>query len=125
MGIGQPFHRTCRQFVDGQYAEGGRSEYITHKNYAIRPEQYVRAFLILQKDLLTLFDYIEPSDINLNTYSFRTHELLFRACVEIEANFKAIFIENGRKIQRNWGIKEYKKINKTHRLSSYEIKLPY
>jgi hypothetical protein len=34
-------------------------------------------------------DYVEPADQNLNTYSFRIHELLMRACIEVEANCKA------------------------------------
>ena len=63
--------------------------------YAQDPEHYVRAYLLLQKDLEELFDYVEPSDQNLNCYSYRTHELLLRACVEVEANCKAILLENG------------------------------
>jgi hypothetical protein len=79
--------------------------------------------LLIQKDLNLLFDYVEPSDTNLDTYSFRIHELLLRTCVEIEANFKAILTENGyRKSSMN--ILDYHKINASHRLSSYEIRLP-
>ena len=62
-------------------------------NYSDHPEHYTRAFAILQKDIIGLFEYIEPSDINLVTYSFRIHELLVRTCIEVEANFKAILRE--------------------------------
>ena len=41
-----------------------------------------------------LFEYIEPADINLNVYSYKIQQLLARTCMEIEANFKAIFKEN-------------------------------
>lgn len=53
-----------------------------------------------------------------------------RTCIEIEANFKAILIENGYIPSMNnfgkpiYNINIYKKINKTHRLSSYEVILP-
>lgn len=124
MPIQRPFKRTVRQFTNGSYSEGGRWAYITHKNYAKVPEHYIRAFLLLQKDLLLLFDYVEPADINLKTYSYRIHELLLRTCIEIEANLVAILKENGFNKSGNWNILDYKKINLSHRLSSYEIKLP-
>lgn len=98
--------------------------YILHENYAKSPEQYIRAFMLLQKDLQLLFDYVEPSEINLKCYSYRTHELLLRACVEVEANCKAILLENGYTKSGDLKIPDYMKINATHRLSSYEVKIP-
>jgi hypothetical protein len=124
MPVTRPYHRTCRQFVGGSYSEGGRSRYIEHPKFAKSPEHYVRAFNVLLTDLNQLFEYIEPSEKNLSTYSFRTHELLIRACIEFEANCKAIFLENGSD-PRPWDIRDYKKINKTHHLSSYEVKIPF
>ena len=47
----------------------------------------------MQNDLVRLFEFIEPADENLSTYSYRTHELLIRSCIEAEANFKAILKE--------------------------------
>jgi hypothetical protein len=131
MAITKPFYRNCRQFADGQYSEGGRWQYIVHFKYAKSPEQYVRAFLLIQKDLQDLFDYIEPGDKNLKCYSFRIHELLMRTCIEVEANFKAVLVENGyeRKDEKgkniNLDIDDYKKLEKTHRLSSYQVKIPH
>ena len=34
MPICKPYHNTVRQFVDGEYSEGGRSRYIRHPSYA-------------------------------------------------------------------------------------------
>ncbi|KTD64234.1 hypothetical protein Lsan_0929 [Legionella santicrucis] len=124
MGIKNPYIRTCRQFTDGSYANSGKAVYIKHPSFAQDAAHYVRAFHLIQKDLLNLFDYIEPSDINLDTYSFRVHELLFRTCVEVEANFKAILRENGYNKKGKWDIKDYMKVNKSHFLSDYEIILP-
>jgi hypothetical protein len=124
MPIDRPYRRTCRQFADGSYDEGGRSLYIEHPKFANSPQQYIRAFLLIQKDLLELFDFVEPSDKNLNCFSYRIHELHTRTCIEIEANCKAILTENGYAKSGNLNMPDYKKLNATHRLSSYEIKLP-
>ena len=76
MSISLPYRRTCRQLVDGSYANNGHGGYVTHPRYANDPEHYVRAFLLIQKDLIELFDYVEPADQNLVCYSYRIHELL-------------------------------------------------
>ena len=104
MPVTCPYRRTCRQFVDGSYSEGGRWQYMLHPKFAQAPEHYVRAFLLLLKDLQELFDYIEPADKNLHCYSYRIHALLLRACVEVEANCKAILKENGYSKSDNWNM---------------------
>ena len=124
MSIQRPFKRTARPFAKDKIEQGGLWRYILHKDFANSPEHYVRAYLIIQKDFLNLLDYIEPSDTNLKTYSFRIHELLLRICIEIEANCVAILSENGYIKSGNWTMDDYKKINKSHKLSSFEVKLP-
>jgi hypothetical protein len=124
-GIPKPFRRNVRQFLDGSYSEGGRWRYVRHPAFAQHPDKYVRAFLLIQKDFQALFDYIEPADANLPCYSFRTHELLVRTCIEVEANFKAILLENGFARPGDWNMQDYRKVNRTHRLSSYQVKVPY
>lgn len=131
MSVNRPYRRTCRQFVDGSYAECGPGGYIVHPKFGHSPSHYVRAFLLLLKDLKELFDYVEPAENNLSCYSYRIHALLLRACIEVEANCKAILIENGytkhtkkgEDMDLNMG--DYKKINTTHCLSSYQVKIPY
>lgn len=124
MPVDRPYRRTCRQFVDGCYTEGGRWKYMIHPRYAQSPEHYVRAFLILLKDLQELFDYLEPADGNLACYSYRIHALLLRACVEVEANCKAILSENGYSRGGDWNMGDYRKIERTHLLSGYEVLIP-
>jgi hypothetical protein len=112
--------------------------YIIDKEYSENPIHYIRAFLIIQNDLKELFEFIEPSEINLKTYSFRIHQLLLRTCIEIESNFKAILRENiytpvykrGKRKgdprkENRWNINDYKIINKTHHLSSYQVIIPF
>lgn len=127
MSITRPYRRTCRQFVDGSYSEGGRWMYLLHRQYATDPRHYVRAFLLIQQDVLELFSYVEPSDVNLSTYSHRIQQLLMRTCVEIEANFTAIFLDNSyakATSGQNLNIADYKLINLSHRLSAYEARVP-
>ena len=125
MAITRPYRRTCRQFTDGSYSEGGRWMYLLHKHYATDPRHYVRAFLLLQEDVLDFFSYVEPSDKNLETYSHRIQQLLMRACVEVEANLTAIFLDNKYKAaQDNLTMQQYCLIDISHRLSSYEIRVP-
>lgn len=133
MSHSKPFHRNYRGFVNGSNSGYSQWAYIVDRNYAEYPEHYVRAFLLIQKDLQNLFEYIEPSDDNVNTYSFRIHELLMRTCIEIEANFKGILKENiynpvdnkGRPLpEKKWNIHHYRIVNKTHHLSSYKVSIP-
>lgn len=76
MTINRPYRRTCRQFMDGEYGEGGRWGYIVHPKFAQSPSHYIRGFTLLLKDLQELFDYVEPAEQNLACYSYRIHALL-------------------------------------------------
>jgi hypothetical protein len=122
-GIKKPFRRTCRPFSNGDYLPHGNSGFIDHLKFANVPQQYIRAFLVIQKDLLELFDYVEPADKNEKCYSYRIHELLMRSCIEIEANCTAILTENGYR-KSDLKMTDYHKLNGTHRLSSYQVKFP-
>ena len=124
MSVTRPYKRTCRQFVDGRYSEGGRWQYICHPQFAVEPGQFIRAFELIQKDLHNLFDYVEPAESNLPCYSYRIHELLVRTCIEIEANCKVILLENGYASAGDLNMGDYRKLNPTHRLSSYQVQLP-
>lgn len=99
--------------------------YLLHKRYATDPRHYVRAFLLLQEDVLDLFSYVEPSDKNSATYSHRIQQLLMRACVEVEENLTAIFLDNEYAAAKgNLTMQQYRLIDISHRLSSYEIRVP-
>jgi hypothetical protein len=133
MSIDKPFHRCFRGIKDGDNSGYSGWAYVLDRDYAKKPEHYTRAYHIIQKDLQQIFEYIEPSDVNFKTFSFRTHELLVRTCIEIEANFKAILKENtfnpkddkGKKLpESKWNMRHYKKVNATHHLSKYKIILP-
>ena len=57
---------------------------------------------------------------------YRIHALLMRSCIEVEANFKAILEENKftPPTKRSLNMTDYRKVDVTHHLSSYEVMLP-
>lgn len=130
MPVSRPYRRTCRPFVGNSYAEGGKSAYILDSRYADAPHHYIRAFELLLKDCQNLFSYVEPADDNQVCFSYRIHELLLRCCVEIEANFKAVlkandYLRPGAR-ERDWNMgSDYVLIEKSHRLSGYQVKFPF
>ncbi len=130
----KPYHRIYRPVkedcINSSYSDWA---YITDKDYAQNPEHYVRAFSIIQDDVFKLFEFIEPSDSNLKTHSFRIHELLMRLCMEIESNFKAILKENiytpldsknKLRLENSWNFRDYMIINRTHHLDGFKIQFP-
>ena len=134
MQLNKPFHRTYRPVKDGQNSGYSSKAYIVDHDYAKNPLQYTRGFLMIQKELRDLFEFIEPADRNLNTYSYKIQQLLIRTCIEIESNFKAILKENiykpknkeGKIIEEKyWKMQNFGIINKTHHLDEYTVRLPY
>ncbi len=134
MGFQKPFHRIYRPEVSNAIPGQGTNGYIVDKEYSKNPEHFIRSFMLLQEDILKLFEFIEPSDKNLKTHSFRIHELLMRMCIEVEANFKAILNENIfnpiNKKRRlipydEWGMNQFKVVNKSHHLDAYTVEFPY
>ena len=138
MSFSKPFHRNYRPVKPGRNSGYSSWAYIVDRGYSQNPEYYTRAFSIIQEDILKLFEFIEPADVNQNTYSFRIHELFMRVCIEVEANFKAILRENiftpiyktGSKKgqlrpESEWNINDFKIVNKTHHLDDYSIQFPF
>lgn len=109
-----------------QQAGYSSGAYLLDKEYAKNAEHYVRAFTLIQEDLQEIFEYVEPSEECRKSYSYRIHALFMRTCIEIEANLKAILQENRytKKSPNDFTMSDYRKVNVTHHLSSYEVLLP-
>lgn len=97
--------------------------YMIDSNYANDRNSLIRAYKVLEKDLIKLFDYIEPNDKNLNTFSYRTYELFLRASTEFETNCKSILRANSYSMSRNLTIKDYFKLDSSSKLSDYKVYL--
>ena len=124
MAVTKPYRRICRQFVDGSYTEGGRWRYLTGPRFAAEPQHYVRGFLLILKDLLELFDFVEPGDANRDCYSYRIHALLLRTSVEFEANCRAVLNANGYTRAGDVSIRDFRKLEVSHGLSGYVVRVP-
>lgn len=124
MTLPKPFHRNYRAIKPGPQSGYSGWAYIHDRDYAKNAEHYVRAFILIQNDLRSIFEYLEPSDECRKAYSYRIHALLMRTCIEIEANFKAILDENAFTHKRHLNMTDYRKVDATHHLSSYEVMLP-
>jgi hypothetical protein len=124
--ISKPFKRTVRPLKDGTYRNSGNGLYVLDKDFSNDPQHYVRAFLLIQEDLLKIFRYVDPNDLNDQTISLKIHELLVRTCIEVEANFTAILSENIYTVHPNKFnmAKDYCLIEQSHHLSKYQVKLP-
>ena len=125
MTLSKPFRRIIRPFTDGEYLHGAKDDeiYILNNSYAPDRSSLVRAYSIIERNLIQLFDYVEPSDHNLKIYSHRTYELLLRASTEFETNCKSILTANNytRSSGGNLNITDYYKIDGASKLSEYSI----
>ena len=108
--------------IEGKF--GG--DYQNDREFAVAPTHYTRSFIIIQEEIKNLFEFIEPADQNLKTYSFKIYQLLLRTATEVEANFKAILRENKySKKDKGFNMRhDYKKVNISHHLDSYSAEFP-
>lgn len=123
MKIQKPYRRIIRPFsLPNSYVYGPHANiYFADNEYAADRFEIIRAYYILEKDLIRLFDFIDPSDTNLSTYSHKTYELLLRASTEFELNARKILTANGYLKSGNWNVKDYNKLNTATRLSEYRL----
>ena len=126
MTVSKPFHRNVRGIKSGPNSGYSGWAYIEDRQYAKNPEHFVRALQLIQNDLQSIFEFVEPSNEGKSAYSYRIHALFMRTCIEIEANFKAIFDENTFTPPKNRSLNmmDYRKIDASHHLSSYRVMLP-
>lgn len=125
--IDKPYYRIARPGPEGGFKLSGCSAYTRHPEFAPGARTLVRGYQILERDLHALFEYVEPDDTNASTYSLRTHALLVRACIEVEANATAT-LRAGKfsKDHKRWNIRSaYSRLEHSHHLSSFEVKVPH
>src|SRR5690554_5224374 len=104
MKLSKPYRRIIRPYLLPNHYVFGPSNniYFVDDSYASDRFEIIRAYYILEKDLINLFEFIDPSDANLATYSHKTYELLLRASTEFELNAKKVLSANGYSNKSNW-----------------------
>lgn len=121
MPLSHPYKRIYRPFLSGDHLN---MDYVIDPRYASDPSNYLRSYRLLELGLLSTFDYVDPSDANLKTYSHQFYQLLLRACTEFEANSKAILRANNYSNTGNLNVTDYLHLEKACRLSEYRITVP-
>lgn len=124
MSLARPYYRTVRPFVKSTNSGWSAWQYMRHRAYAESPHRFVQGYLMIQRDLAVILEFAEADDQNGKTFGYRIHELLMRTCVEVEANFKAILRANSFKPRGLWTMAEYSRVERSHRLSGYQVLLP-
>ena len=115
MSINKPYYRI--------YRPGSSYPFLSDSRNVDNMYTYIRAFRLLEDDLVKLFTNVEPTKDNRKVYSHRLYELLLRASTEFETNAMQILTYNGytKKGNENFNIKDYYKINEATKLSDYEV----
>ena len=127
MTLTLPYRRIARPFnnPNGSYIDCDiQNCYLTDHDYAPDRTSAIRSYHEIERDFLRIFEYIEPHDSNLHTYSTRLYEVFLRAATEFESHSKAILEANSYVRSGDWKMSDYKKIDNATLLSSYKIKLP-
>ncbi|WP_282148135.1 hypothetical protein [Algibacter lectus] len=119
MPLDKPYFRITRPFTSA--TDGRSSKYMISTQYANDRFVSIKAFHLLLSDLIKLFDYVEPSRQNTQTYSHRIYELILRAATEFESNCRAILSANDYPEDRYLNIKDFFKINKASKLNEYKV----
>ena len=129
MAIAKPYKRIWRPLKEYNANDIMTSfnrkslDYLRDERYACQAEMrlLVSTARLMLHDLYELFYFIEPNDINLQTYSHRVYELYLRAATEFESNCKRILEDNGYCKPGNWTITDYAKLSSVARLSEYRV----
>jgi hypothetical protein len=117
--IARPFQSPVGDYI----ASSIDQSYLTQPEYAPDRATSIRGYHAIESDLRRLFEYVEPDDRNLSTFSTRIYEILLRAATEFEANCKAILSANNYSGPGHWTMRDYKKIERATRLSDYQLQL--
>ncbi len=134
MTLNNPYKRIARPFDNphGSWIIGSIDRsYLLSSDFATNQITAIRTYHTIEKDLRQIFDFIEPDDRNLTTFSTRLYEIFLRASTEFESNCKLILCENlYRRCEKNLSrcgknlkIGDYKNIKKATRLLEYKIQL--
>lgn len=124
MSIPKPYFHIRRPLVSrtkSPTAEG----YLFDEEYAPGRQISVNAYWLLEKDLVKIFRYIEPGNVNLSVYSHELYQLFLRACTEFESHAKSILKRNGYTASKpkDWNIKDYHKLDQAYKLSDFYVLL--
>ncbi len=100
-------------------------DYVEDLRFSNNMDEQKRLVSIYERELLTIFDYVDPVKNNMSTYSLQIYQLFLKCCTEFENMCKLILSDNGYSLKNNSGIKDYYKINRLMLLDKYTCSSPY
>lgn len=101
------------------------TSYIEDNRYSNNLEIQKRVVNILEKQAVSIFNFIEPTNKNMKTYSLELYQLFLSICTEFESMCKGILEDNiYNKNSDQLKIYDYAKINKIMLLSEYKCDSP-
>ena len=122
MSILRPYKRIYRPQLNPALSRA--EEYLSDSRFIdkVELESLLNACHLVIVDLYKVFEYIEPCDDNLATYSHRIFELFLRCATEFETNCKGVLLANSYKVPaKDMNVKDFYKLEKVMKLSEYEI----
>lgn len=101
------------------------TKYIEDNRYSSNYDNQIRMVFLLEKQLIEIFDYVEPNKDNENNYSLKIYQLFLSVCTEFENMCKLILLDNNyNKNENNLNIHDYLKVIKVMKLDLYECSSP-
>lgn len=91
---------------------------------AIDTAGYRASFDLLQRDLVDVFEYVEPVSAHNQVYSHRLFSLLLRACTDFESIAKDVLSARGdSKPTERMNIMDYRRLDPEFKLEQVEVRL--
>lgn len=78
-----------------------------------------------EPSLNSIFNVIEPNEINKDTYGHKIRELLIISCTEVEYLLRKILTDNGYGIEQHLTTNDYVKVRPLLKLDEYRVKLKF
>lgn len=85
--------------------------------------QDMRAYQNIQSSLDSLFNFIEPVEMNLKTYGHKIRELLILACTEVEYLLLKTLTENGYQDKKIYRTSDYVICKDLLKLNLYDVEI--
>ncbi len=120
MKIELPYKRIIRPFTTSEDYTLGWSYYQEDQRNCTNMMEIIRSYNVIERDLIKLFEYIEPRQENYQTFSYRIYELFLRATTEFESNAKWVLHDNGY-VKDKYNMHDFFKLETSSKLSEYKL----
>ncbi len=100
------------------YLPGVLPNYVEDPRYSNNMVEQIRIVFLYERELIEIFNYVEPVSANMGTYSLMIYQLFMKCCIEFENICKNI-LEDNQSIANHPTIMDYWKLNNVLLLDKY------